>query len=486
MCIARAGRSDKVPRAWIWIAGLFVLGLLALDIQVERARAAEDPTRAAGPTPVSVNRTNELRLRGWATRSRVSTSGSVRVYLTVENRSDKRIDEIDLSLTGQGFEPSGPIPVGAFAPGAATTHPVDLKALNETSSGIITSRVDWKIGKIGSNTTLAIGPVEVRAEEGLVLLLSRAVLSFFKDLALPIVLVLLAYAVQHLQQEKTSHEETFHAMLPRAHENIVRFLLPIGTHAGRFLRYLPESKVPRSDEEKAAEELALQQAFFHLLFITKGMRSLSQKGGGIFFTNIPGETAVSLCWKELLGSIEKELGAREISEILDEWGRAESFTSLQKRFKTDTNPARDCFTETEKKFKDWIERELDYERRLLRVFKDVMQYEIDKIYGAWYREEPAYAEESRVELERLEASTGLKALKEALREFRESLPVRQKKRREWFRAYRSVGPLGKPPGEAKQNSGGVSTRLSHGEPSDSSNSPVESPIPNPDPPPPAP
>ncbi len=469
-------RAGEVPQSWILAATLIVLMLLVLNVEVELARES-DQAGAGGPTPVSVNRTDELRLRGWATRSRVSPSGSVRVYLTIENRSNERIDDIRLSLEGESFAASGPIPLGGLESGRALTRPTDLQASNETGSGIITSLVVWKSGTTQASSTLSIGPVEVRPGKSLYLLLGSSVLAFFKDLALPIVLVLVAYAIQYLQQEKTGHQETFQAMLPRAHENIVRFLLPITASAGRFLRYLPEAKVPRPENEQKKEELALQQAFFHLFFIAKGMRNLSQKGGGIFFTNIPGEAAVSLCWKELSARMEKELGAREISEILDEWGRAESFTSLQKRFKTVTDPTRTCFTETEKKFKIWIRAELDYESRLLRVFKDVMQYEIDKIYGAWYRDEPAFAEDSRTELEKLlEASTQSEALQKALREFRESLPVRKRER---VRAYRSVGPSGKPPGEANQNSGRESTRLSQGEPSDSSNSPAGPPIPPP-------
>ncbi|HEX3125980.1 MAG TPA: hypothetical protein VH394_01495 [Thermoanaerobaculia bacterium] len=476
----KSRQIGKVPRAWIWIAGLVVLGLLTLDVHVERARA-EDQAGAAGPTPASVNRTNELRLRGWATRSRVATSGSVRIYFTIENRSDKRVDDIHLFITGQGFKPAGWIHLGVFAPGAATTQAVDLKALSETSSGIITARADWRVGKARSNTTLAIGPVEVRTEESLGLILSRTILSFFKDLALPIVLVLLAYAVQHLQQEKTSHEETFHAMLPRAHENIVRFLLPIVSSANRFLRYLPEAQ-----KKDAA---ALQQTFYHLLSIAKGMHNCSRKGGGIFFTNIPGETAVSNCWKELLARMGTKLGDPNISEMFDEWGRIDSFTSFQKRFKSQTaitDEARAAFVAAETSFKGWIQEEFGYEKQLVQVFKDIMQYEIDKIYGPWYLDEPpVFEEDSRSELENLKRLRACpEPLRKALGDFERSLPAAKKTwwarvGQTWVRAYRSVGPSGNPPGKVNQNSGGESTPPSQGEPSKDSNSPPEPPIPPP-------
>lgn len=419
---ARSRQIGQVPGLWILIAVLAVLALLVLDFWVEWARA-KDQAGAAGPTPVSVNRTNELRLRGWAARSRVSTSSSMRVYLTVENRSDKRIDDVHLFFTGHGFEPAGWIHLGAFAPGAATTHPVDLKALNETSSGIITSGVHWRVGKSLTFTTVAIGPVEVRTKEGLGLILSRAVLSFFKDLALPIVLVLLAYAVQRLQQEKTSHQETFHAMLPRAHENIVRFLLPILSSAHRFLRYFD----PRVSQP------SLQQTLFNLLFILKGMRSLVFKGGGIFFTNITGETAVQACWREILGIVETKFGAQQVSEILDEWGSVESFTALKKKFKTVGEPARTSFANMEKTLGEWVNQgKIDSDLLLLilvlRVFYDVMQYEIDKIYGPWYRDEPPVFEQaSRSELKKLSEWKGCpEKLRDALKEFEGSLPAPKK------------------------------------------------------------
>lgn len=450
-------RPGQIPAWWtaalLAVAGGIFWTYLWVALSDERGVSAPASSQAHSER-------GDLALIGWADRSRLGSAGSLRLYLTVENHAKVTMERIRLLLLqAPGLEPvgncwdktrsfpicgthpgaSGPLPQ-QLGPGEAASLWADLRATGAPGARAATALVAFTRADTPAEQQilgLSVGPIEQAAAEPLTW--ARALLSFVKDLALPLMLALLAYAFQRLQQEQGRAQETFNLTLPQAHENAVKHLLPVVGAADQFLARFKSAAGPPSADQTIASE----QCLFFLLSAAKGMRDLVPQGGGIFLSDLVAEDATAYCWRTLRYRLEKELGQEELPAILDLWSRKESFTSMREHFfGPDGDPA---FQKLKRRFEKWLrcpafER---FDSLVLRAFDYIMQREIDRLYWTWYGQETPLEPQAIQELLNSLPSDLIDAkrceqLKQALVKYLASNGVKWPEARGWGFRYRRV------------------------------------------------
>jgi len=394
-----------------WVAAILTIAAAILGVYVWVA-ITDEAGLAAGATTQTHSERRDLALVGWAEHARLAPSGTARVYLIVENRSKVAVQDLrilgfespglekvgtcwknELPSCGTHARAGGPLPA-TLAPGEAVTIWADLGPKGIPGAHAATALVTFTLAgerQSGEVLGLSIGPIEVAA--GRTLLQAKAFLSFLKDLALPLVLALLAYAFQHLQQDRSRVQETFNAILPQAHQNAAQHLLPVVGATTRLLARCGPAIDPLNTEQMTA----LRQSLFYTLGLVKGMRDLASQGGGIFFTTLLGEDAVMQCWRRIFARAEESLDASDLSTVLDRWSKDESLSSMGSNFDPprtfwphDAQAHEAAFQRLQGRFGIWLLSApfSAFDRPLLGAFRDIMQREIDRLYSTWYGEDP--------------------------------------------------------------------------------------------------
>lgn len=390
-------RPGEISYWWIALA----IGSLAVLLALSLWTAVQSVSQ--GPTLKAESRVGQVWLRGWASKKKVLQADTVRIYLRIENRSgaaiqDVRIDHIDatgferikpcwaskLPVCGQGFDPAGAPrgQLGDLEKSRAINLWGSLKPTGQHGARPVLVAISWT-GPEGrrSSGNLLVGPIEITSYP---LVLGRSSLSFFKDMAFPILLGFLAFIFQRLQQERAQVQQRVDLIAKSAHEN-AKNLLRICTYLVRFKRYLAR--------KQEGHELIL----YYFLLALKAMDDLSVKEGGIFLRDQRGEEAVIQCWTALQKLVENDLKERDLTVVLDALDPSVTFTSFQKQFSTSQltlypalEPTAKVFKRLEEKFKDKIAQDFVLEAYLLEAVGDVMLYEINRLYEEWYGQSPSF------------------------------------------------------------------------------------------------
>jgi hypothetical protein len=277
----------RLPVAvWVAVAAACALLTSAIYNEVETSRRQE--AIVAGPAAPTETDASGVRFRGWSDRSRLAASETFCFWIVIENRSGAPMERLEFrELKAPGFVPAGRcwraslpglplLPVcrpGESSAASAQGLPPRLDpneavgltaelspAAGQSGTRVITGVFSWQTsGGAQRQGAVEIGPIQVAHRPASPLAVtSTAIYTFFKDLGLPLVLVLLAYLFQQLQHEQARLEETRHFerehreetrqfFLARATDNAVRYLLPLVGAAtslqeyGRRLRDEPAS-----------------------------------------------------------------------------------------------------------------------------------------------------------------------------------------------------------------------------------------------------
>ncbi|MFL6231596.1 MAG: hypothetical protein ACJ76N_00515 [Thermoanaerobaculia bacterium] len=365
-----------------------------------------------------------VRLRGWADRGKVRPNDSFDFWIVIENRSSTEIQGLRFHpFRHPGFVEAGTCwrkgqPVcgpekakpGEAEPGLpdrlesnqAVSLRAQLKPAGEAGDWVVTGPIEWtEPGKGQTQTAVSIGPIQVTESSSGLLSGSEAVYTFFKDLGLSIVLALLAYAFQRLQQERSRTQDTRNLFLTKATDNAAQYFLPI---IGRTESLLDQVAKLRTSQPGHDYTEHLNRGFYYALYLLKRMRDLSLRGGAFFLTDILGEQLISYCWGLFYVQAVQHLGYRELSRVLDLMEPHETLSSFEEKLRP-----RGVFSggripptviDTMKEgFRSWatgpdfpnIEKELSF-------FKVALQYETNRLYLPWYQAEDR---DSRVSLEQL-------------------------------------------------------------------------------------
>ncbi|HTG31783.1 MAG TPA: hypothetical protein VLB76_02540 [Thermoanaerobaculia bacterium] len=414
----RRRRTGEVRPWWIFFGIALFAILLSLHVVNELVRSRHAEALASGPTPPITTEVDGVRLRGWADRSKVRPGDSFDLWIVIENRSGTNI----ASLGFREFRHPGFVEVGACwrdrrpvcRPGdaAAKGLPDRLENNQVTSLGaqlrpaggagdwVVTGLTEWtKAGGGQAQGAVFIGPIQVSepSPSGW-LSSSEAVYTFFKDLGLSIVLALLAYAFQRLQQERSRAQDTYNLFLTKATDNAIQYFLPIIGGANGLREQVRKLRAGADPAEP------LSRGFYYALYFIKRMRELTLKGGAFLLPDLYGEQLIQHCWIVFYGQAVQYLGYREISRVLDILEPQETLTSFEEKLRPHgligggkIPPA--VIAQMRTGFASWVTgpdfANIKIELSFLAV---VLQYETNRLYGPWYREEDR---RSRTDLEQL-------------------------------------------------------------------------------------
>jgi hypothetical protein len=434
---ASSSRSFKLS---IGFAVALLVLLLAARIWNDFARRRAE----AGATGDLRAETSEdhVRVRGLLDRDRVDAGGDSVLWITIENRGDDDLTAPSIvAVDAPGFAPVGtcwqgscpgpsclpgcpagrqapePLPA-ALKPGQVSVRWARLQAVAaHDENRVLTLSLAWN--RHGDRASpgdqhvawVHLGPVELRAARSVLVTLLGSFYDFFKDLGLPITLILVTYLFQRLhrdreedfqetQKRRDQVHETWQTLLPRAHENAVRYLMPMSVMARQAARQIASYRRDPSDE------IALRRAFYYLIILLRRNLELLDQGGGYFFPSRAGEALAVGCWNAILARVAARLGYEKICHLLDRIKISDSLARFEKHFESAVwpyggqPPATQCdevFSATRDSFRAWIgEAEIDDLCDLLNLYDLITGQEVNRLYEEWYEEpEKSYMEELR-------------------------------------------------------------------------------------------
>jgi len=415
--VAKERREGEVPRSW-WISILLTFAvLLSLQSITQLVRAAREESLAEGATPPAVLEKDGLRIEARADRSKVSIPGVVHVWVTFQNRSDAEIQNLKLGRfrtdgfkqgrcwiaevpacrPGETVAKSSLLPA-KLLPGETVALMGDLQPENAPGSRVLMGPVSWTLVRPGKSPlneveVVTLGPLQVaEPPTHWLLTVGEAVYSFFKDLGVPVVLGLLAYLFQRLQQDRTRQQETRQRFLDRATDNSARFYLPICSAAHMLVwqsRAFKEAAPGDPEREKS-----FRRSFYYFLYLMKKNRDLGHHAGGFFFPKREAEKVVDKCERAFFPAAWGRLGYIEISEVLDSLDEEETITSLEKKLFRPrflsllSGSEATAATRLRDGFRTWLEKDgFDRYHDVLTVFSKVVLYEVNTVYASWYGQE---------------------------------------------------------------------------------------------------
>jgi hypothetical protein len=341
----------------------------------------------------------DVRLTGGLSASVVTKNKDVKFWITIDNRSDFDLSNVDVKLNvdenefacklNSGVCVAKP---GTIAKGQSITLQGNLTCLASTEPSNISADVLFttKIGQ--SERAVSLGPLAGRYWY-------EIFFSEYKELVLPIVITLLGFYLTSSQSSREKKQaqlsETWTSMLPITHKLTMRSYLPMLSPLMRFFTDIDQCKsTPAAAFD--ASDTEQHSIFFHLMCFWWRMNETQEKQGAIIFKNRVGEDIVLNAFQIFRSIYKSSAGSRFDIE--------ERVKLLQKSFNTKlefpdfeekvvlskgapaTSPLRDA---TLKNWNDYCQWYADAAKReqsvkLLRVFLKVMAFECNRPYQHWY------------------------------------------------------------------------------------------------------
>ena len=354
-------------------------------------------TRPVLGTPWQTECSKDIRVLGWLDRSLVKLGDSATVWLAVENRSPVAISNLRIeSFTHRGLIQAGNCWQGGFPhclpgevssaqspglssdlkPGDAATVLAELKPTASAKPEAIYAAVRWKEPgrRCGSNVTF--GLIDVAEPPWR---FSAAIYSLLKDLALPVLLGLLAFSLQQSLQDRARTQAVRQALTPRATENALRYLAPIGFASLNLQRAIEKTRDPT-------------EAFFYLVFVIKKMRDVSQADGGIVLGSLESENFTASCWAIFLARVKERYGYMDVSHAVDLMEDHESISQFYSALRDSPKAIRPVRKAAvlrfqQKYLKDFADGNLGpHLPPVLQIMAKVLLPEINWLHRGWYED----------------------------------------------------------------------------------------------------
>ena len=394
------------PLSLPFLAGVLVVGLLAsLGWAYQFPHSEEEAVSLVGATsPVTLP--GDVEITAWASREVIRAGDTFEVWVLVRNASHLPLSDLAVkSFVSPGFVPLGtcwrggvpgcrpgmPVatqPVGlepTLAPGLTGMVFAELKSAASTK-GQIKARLAWVADGKAREELAAIEPVTVvpRIRSWVV-----ASYSLLKDLALPLLVGVLAFIFQRSLQERTRVQTVRNAILPTATANAVNYLLPVTSTIQTLRKFTKEAAEATDAQEKA---LKWQQSFFYFVFLLKRMRDQLLKGGAIFLEDTDSEGIVVQCWAAVYFHAVESFGYLELSHAVDLMEDHESFSlfmdqlhGLQDLLGPRPSGDRIAAMRFRTKFLTLTAAgDFNTDLGVLGVMEEILRLEINRLFLGWY------------------------------------------------------------------------------------------------------
>jgi hypothetical protein len=391
----------------------------------------ETVNRAMAPSkPEVLGRSEGLVAFAWVDEGEVESDGVLRFWVLLENRMDSEVRNLRfLVVHTPGFEKeapcwSSPDPSGypqcrpgtrdrlpsVLEPGKSVTLFAHLKPKGwygyHGASGVIA----WQDNQ-GKNweRAFALPAVQVSSSRGRVLSAVGRSLDLLKDLALPLVLVLLGGYLQRRdkdrEREKAEREkekdvqreerdrsqamlqETWNLMLPKLHSYAEKHYVPVAGSIQYFFSALDEKvdekKTPKEQEKEAEEHH--RQALFELLRLVCRMRCLVQTVGGLYLQDLDGEALAGACWRPFLFHARDALTREDLERAMLAISPDETYSQFTEKLKSSPSQVTQKLLTLIEPFRTWRNDEsFQQDRALLMLFYCILSDETNRPYEVWY------------------------------------------------------------------------------------------------------
>jgi len=459
---------------------LVALGILVLSFGLilgARQASLDRPFEKTELPSAAISTADGLKARITLEAMVLPVEVPMRLWLTVSNEGDQprrglELERLELrgleaAELGDCWKVAGGIEVPACLAnsptGAVHTWPLDLDTGKSvtfwalvTASEPGNAQVEARIlapppqGSANPSASLVLEGPSVRVTGGWFTPAHvKSLLDLFGNLALPIVLAILAFILKrHSETEARRHEaardeearrhEVWRQMLPRVHENAQKYYMPVSGAICALRRRFDKLVKVREEREKApaADDAALEakqvdledRLFFHLVMVFVRMGALLRDIGGYYFQNEEGEWMAHHLWhvfrercyggnlqlyadfelladriapEESIAAFNTRFEPRPIDDSATasngfaEWILDRVFPSyLPRTDRGDHEAAREALGRIHRWFEVWLIREVQEERDLclLRMLEDVFDYEMNVPYRLWYGKSTAEAE----------------------------------------------------------------------------------------------
>jgi hypothetical protein len=396
---------------------LIVLGIalivLVLVVHASTYWYQETVSRSVAPgKPEVLGRSEGLVALAWVDKGGIESDGVLRLWILLENRTEAEVRNLRvLVFHTPGFEKVGscwsnPGPDGAPAcrPGSGGAPArLGLPATLGREESVVrfaslkskvwygyhgaSGVVAWQ-DAAGKNweSAFALPAVQVSPVWGRALFGLSKSLDVFKDLALPLALLVLGWYLQRRDKEREREREerdrsqamlreTWSLMLPKLHGYAEKHYMPVAASAFGFRDALRRQNHPRS--------------FFELLRLLRQMNHLARTMGGLYFQDLAGEAVASQCWDLFLNRARDVLvdADRAMLEISPD----ENYASFTEKLAGNNQspqgalPLSDYLKTLDRRFSAWREKD-DFQQdlALLTLFEYILSYETNRPYEAWY------------------------------------------------------------------------------------------------------
>ncbi|HEX6087856.1 MAG TPA: hypothetical protein VF266_25210, partial [Thermoanaerobaculia bacterium] len=299
---------------------------------------------------------------------------------------------------GEGFEtPSlsdlnAQWPKTAIAKSATAKIVVLLTAREVVGRYRMTAVLRW-VSADGSGhvATVHVGPVRVhRGWKAKALGFGVPILSLYKDLALPVVVLLTGFLFQQwlarleenrrrTEQERSHVQTTWTQMLPTSHQNTSAYYLPTIRAAGRAVTKYGEWK--KSGDLTARDQPASECLYYTVLFVRE-MKEIREKIGGAFLKSHHVEKLLAALWKFANNELERVLGFEDLSTVLMRMKRHEAYPSFMQRLRTSKHDS--SAHRVAARFGAWLSTGFEDLVVPLKLFITIFTYELNWPYLYWY------------------------------------------------------------------------------------------------------
>jgi hypothetical protein len=388
------------------VRALLVLFILvsAAAIVISMAAAWYEQASAGNPLDASVGGhvDEAVRIQGHVGADRVEPGTAVDCRFVIQNTGDQAIENLRLrDFDARGFErfaasdfdPNKPEVLGArqiisFRP----RRPLIAATVQQRAS--ITAVFEWQVGNVTHQQPISLGPIAIRsATEPRIYSLSKAWVGFLKDFFLPIVLLVITTLITR-QQRESETAASWNLMLPKIHEYTGHYYLPVASAASEI--------VSAFDRAEVAQPNTFDDLTFFLLLFRKRSRVLFERIGGFYLTTHPGERLVSVCEDAFLEALQPHVSRDVLREAKDAVGRYTELHVFRKNA-LGTAPVQAARAGLIAwKAADPVKAAVAV--KLLDIFADVLEYEVNLTYRFWYNDPPKPPPKRAAEMTALRAS----------------------------------------------------------------------------------
>lgn len=349
--------SSKAWKGWIY---LVVLGLLAAVTYLAGwlgKTGKPEPPVANVPVP-QLSAARDIEVVAGLSQSSVDLGKPARFWITIRNRSSRPVTGVSVEPSGlsafhvssECWKPapgaSSCIPPPASPPAAASPGAPDviaptlapcqtlsvwgeLTADTHQSKQTLFVTVRWvSPDNHRSQYVLPLGALEAKDELDNAKETWAAILGFYKDLALPLLLALLAYLFkqwddarererQKAESQRQQLLQTWNKMLPVSHGDATRYYMPLASAIRESFKSFKKCQeaIKPGPQKLPADSPLVKLSLYYFLLTMRRFRSISRERGGLYFKDRTGEKIASLCVSEMF-----RLYLREVPDLLQHTG----------------------------------------------------------------------------------------------------------------------------------------------------------------------